>query len=82
MKTIRKSIYLPKSVYQRILRHEYYKGLDIEKMGDNPVCPRCERVAMRDIGYAKNNVGRCPYCGFHGVMKTTLREYAEKGLYK
>ena len=82
MNSIRKPIYLPKSVYQRVLRHEYYKGLDIEKMGDNPVCPRCERVAMRDIGYTKNKVGRCPYCGYRGAMPVTLREYAKNRLYK
>ena len=37
MTGIKKPIYRPKRVYQRVLRHEYYKGLDIEKMGDNPV---------------------------------------------
>lgn len=75
-------IYLPQSVYKRIKTHEYLKSIDIEKLSDNPVCPRCERVAMRDIGYAEKRIARCPHCGHHGVMRVTLREYADRMMYK
>ena len=76
------SIYLPPSVYRRILKHEYLKGLDIEKAKNNPVCPRCERVALRDKGYTENKIARCPHCGYHGRMDTTLAEYLGKEMYK
>ena len=76
------NIYLPKNVAARIRQHEYLKSLDIEKLGDNPVCPRCERVALRDTGWSTDKIGRCPQCGYRGRMTVTLREYAEKHLYK
>lgn len=79
---MRKAIYLPPNVYGRIKKHEYLKGIDIEKLGDNPICPRCERVALRDVGYTKGKIATCPHCGFKGVMNVTLREYAEKHLYR
>ncbi len=77
-----KSIYLPDNVARRIKKHEYLKSLDIERLRDNPVCPRCERVALRDIGYTKGKIASCPHCGYRGVMNVTLGEYAEKELYK
>ena len=75
-------IYLPRNVAARIKQHEYLKSLDIDKLGDNPVCPRCERVALRDAGWSRDRIGQCPQCGYRGVMRVTLREYAEKQLYK
>ena len=79
---MKRAIYLPPSVYRRIKKHEYLNGLDIEKLKDNPVCPRCERVALRDIGYSKGKIATCPHCGYKGVMNTTLKEYAEGELYR
>lgn len=75
-------IYLPRNVARRIKAHEYLRGIDIEKLKDNPVCPRCERVALRDTGYAENRTAQCPHCGYRGPMPVTLREYAEKMMYK
>ena len=74
-------IYLPRNVAERIKRHEYLKSVNIEELGDNPVCTRCERVALRDEGWTKDKIGHCPSCGHRGVMRVTLREYAEKCLY-
>ena len=51
-------IYLPRNVARRIKAHEYLRGIDIEKLKDNPVCPRCERVALRDTGYAENRTAQ------------------------
>lgn len=75
-------IYLPRNVARRIKAHEYLRGIDIEKLKDNPVCPRCERVALRDTGYTENRTAQCPHCGYRGSMPVTLREYAEKMMYK
>lgn len=75
-------IYLPPNVANRIKIHEYLKSLDFEQLGDNPMCPRCERVALRDIGYSEDKIGQCPSCGYRGRMETTLNEYARLKLYK
>ncbi len=74
-------IYLPQRVYKRIKTHEYLNKIDINKLADNPVCPRCEKVALRDIGYKEMKIATCPHCGYHGKMTVTLREYAKKMLY-
>lgn len=75
-------IYLPRNVAERIKQHEYLRSIDTEKLKDNPVCPRCERVALRDEGWSEKKIGRCPQCGYRGVMRVTLAEYLEKKLYK
>ena len=76
------TIFLPPNVLRRIKKHEYLKGLDIEKLGDNPICPKCERVALRDIGYQSGKIATCPHCGYKGRMDTTLKEYSQRELYK
>jgi len=70
-------IYLPVSVVKRLMRDRYVK----EPMS-NPVCPRCERVAHRDIGWTKEKIGRCPYCGYRGRMEVVVKQYIDEGLYK
>jgi len=79
---MKKSIYLPRNVYKRIKMHEFINKIDVEKLRDNPVCPKCERVALRDIGYSKEKIATCPHCGYKGVMSVTLKEYAEKQMYR
>ena len=39
------------SVANRIKTHEYVKALNTEGLKDNPICPKCERVALRDEGW-------------------------------
>ena len=75
-------IYLPISVANRIREHEYVKNLSCAETADNPICPKCERVALRDIGWQENSIGCCPHCGYRGKMEVTLREYAKNKLYK
>ena len=75
-------VYLPPVVARRVKAHEYLKTLDFAELADNPMCPRCERVACRDEGYSDNKNSRCPYCGAVGTMPVTLREYAAKVMYK
>lgn len=75
-------IYLPISVANRIKTHEYVKALNTEGLKDNPICPKCERVALRDEGWTDQKIGHCPHCGYKGKMNTTLKEYAEQRLYK
>lgn len=75
-------IYLPQSVAKRIRQHEYLKTLNIDELKDNPVCPKCERVALRDDGWSERKIGHCPQCGYRGKMEVTLQEYADRCLYK
>jgi hypothetical protein len=75
-------IILPQNVANRIKIHAYLKSLDFDELGENPMWPRCERVALRDIGYTENKTGQCPACGYKGRMDTTLNEYARRKLYK
>ncbi len=75
-------IYLPKSVLHRMKVHEYLRTLDFEDLKGNPVCTRCERVALRDEGWSEDRIGHCPACGHRGVMEVTLHEYAEKMMYR
>ena len=75
-------IYLPPNVAQRIKIHEYLRSLDFDELGENPICPRCERVALRDIGYTEDKIGHCPACGYKGKMTVTLNEYAKQKMYK
>ena len=75
-------IYLPDNVLNRIKIHKYLQSLDFEQLGENPMCPKCERVALRDIGYSEDKIGQCPSCGYRGRMETTLNEYARRQLYK
>ena len=76
------SIWLPENVVKRIKAHEYIRSLDFETLKDNPMCTKCERVALRDKGYIEKNIGRCPHCGHIGPMTVTLKVYAEKCMYK
>lgn len=76
------SIILPRNVAERIKIHEYLRSLDFDELGDNPMCPRCERVACKDIGWTENKIGTCPQCGYTGRMPVTLKEYAAMKMYK
>ena len=75
-------IYLPANVAKRIKAHDYIKQLDFDKLKDNPICPRCERVALRTEGWSTNNIAECPSCHYKGRMTVTLEEYANRMLYK
>lgn len=75
-------ILLPKNVAERIAQHEYIKALDFEVLKDNPMCPRCERVALRAEGYSEGKTAHCPACGYHGRAEVTLKEYAENEMWR
>lgn len=49
---------------------------------DHPICPRCEKIALRDKGWHTNRVVRCPACGYHGVSTVRLKAYVNQGLYR
>jgi hypothetical protein len=59
-----------------------------------PVCPKCERIAMRDLRagekrheeYEPGDVRRtpvtCPHCGYHGFTTVSTKMYVEQKLYE
>ena len=49
---------------------------------EHPICPRCERVALRDKGWTQNRKARCPSCGWSGRATILLNEYVEQQLYR
>ena len=49
---------------------------------DHPICPSCEKIALRDKGWSTNRIARCPACGYHGVSNMRLQAYVNQGLYR
>lgn len=72
---------LPKNVAEHMVNDEI-KREGLEKFADNPICPKCEKIAYRDIGWTKNRTATCPHCGYKGKMSVTVRDYIRKRLYR
>lgn len=49
---------------------------------EHPVCPHCEKIALRDQGWIENRKARCPACGWSGRADKLLNEYLEGNLYR
>ena len=49
---------------------------------EHPVCPKCEKIALRHTGWTKNRIARCPACGWTGVATTLMKEYQQKKLWR
>lgn len=45
-----------------------------------PVCPRCERPALRDTrkGDPERRFITCPICGYHGPFTHSIRTHVEE----
>jgi Zn ribbon nucleic-acid-binding protein len=74
------------SVYkEHALQNKELKGFLRRFMGDLyalPVCPRCEKLGLRDQGWRVNRIMSCPDCGYHGPTTKTYGEFLEEALYK
>lgn len=49
---------------------------------EHPICPRCEKIALRDNGWSKDRTCRCPSCGWKGRATVRLNEYIKEGMYR
>lgn len=49
---------------------------------EHPVCPRCEKIALRHKGWTANRIARCPACGWTGQATTLMKEYAQQKLWR
>jgi hypothetical protein len=47
-----------------------------------PICPRCERIGLRDKGWLERRIMRCPFCDYSGPAQCSLLEYVRSQLYK
>lgn len=53
-----------------------------QSYNEHPVCPRCEKVALRHKGWTTNRIARCPACGWTGRAPTLMREYKQQKLWR
>ena len=49
---------------------------------EHPVCPQCEKIALRHHGWTQNRIARCPACGWTGRATVMLNEYVENKMYR
>jgi len=53
----------------------------ITALGSQPVCPKCERLAFRDVGWKENRNASCANCGWRG-QTVTYDEYITERMYR
>lgn len=46
-----------------------------------PICPKCERIGLRDKGWALHRTMACPHCGYNGHATHQLKAYLDEELY-
>jgi hypothetical protein len=46
-----------------------------------PICPKCERIGLRDKGWALHKTMACPHCGYNGRATHQLKAYLDEELY-
>lgn len=62
--------------------HPWIGEMDPRRTIEHPICPRCERIALRHIGWTKDRIARCPSCNWTGRAEVVLNEYVERKLYR
>ncbi|MCK9444970.1 MAG: hypothetical protein M0Q14_10650 [Tissierellaceae bacterium] len=53
-----------------------------KEMLELPVCPRCERIGLRDKGWKAYKIMACPYCNYEGPTSVILKGYLKDKLYR
>lgn len=43
-----------------------------------PICPKCERIGLRDKGWFEYKNMACPFCGYTGPTDTVYSEYRKE----
>lgn len=54
----------------------------IKKHIEHPVCPYCEKIALRTKGWEVNRTAHCPACGWNGRADKLLNEYLQDNLHR
>lgn len=55
---------------------------DVNRTIEHPVCPRCEKIALRTHGWSTERTAQCPSCGWKGRATVIFNEYLERKLYR
>jgi predicted RNA-binding Zn-ribbon protein involved in translation (DUF1610 family) len=61
---------------------KFYADMKSTNVLTLPICPKCERVGLRDKGWALYKTMKCPHCGYTGHATHQLSAYLDEGLYK
>lgn len=61
---------------------QLYASQSREVLLSLPICPKCERIGLRDKGWFKLKTMTCPYCGYHGKATHQLSAYLNEGCYR
>jgi hypothetical protein len=48
---------------------------------DLPICPRCERIGLRDKGWSEKHIMTCPQCGYSGPTTKTYGDFISELLF-
>lgn len=59
-----------------------YARMDRERLLSLPICPKCERLGLRDKGWVAQKIMTCPHCGYHGKATHQMSAYLNEGCYK
>lgn len=59
-----------------------YARMDRERLLSLPICPKCERLGLRDKGWVAQKIMTCPHCGYHGKATHQMSAYLSEGCYK
>lgn len=49
---------------------------------DHPMCPGCEKIALRDRGWNEHKWAQCPSCNRRFQAEVSLYEYMQDKLYR
>lgn len=66
---------------QEILQRQLTVSEVVDLMKNRAVCPKCERIALREYNNPHSQKYECPYCG-HVSDKFSVGQYIATGLYK
>ncbi len=68
--------------WQKHAREHPWIGEEDKSYSENPICPRCEKIALRHKGWTQNRTARCPSCGWTGRAPVLLREYKKEKMWR
>jgi hypothetical protein len=76
-----KDTYLAHGVDSNLLRfYLQFGGANVVML--LPICPKCERIGLRDRGWSTHKIMSCPHCGYHGKATHALSTYLKEGCYR
>jgi hypothetical protein len=50
----------------------------MKRVNSLPMCPKCERIGLRDKGWLEKMSMTCPHCGYRGPTDMVYSEYKKE----